>query len=69
MLAERGRDVVLASLARAGTPVGVLMRRWAAVRHGLDLPHYALSIVRGRGIDTVALRWLATDTTPPGLSS
>ena len=27
---ERGPDVVLASLARAGTPVGILMRRWAA---------------------------------------
>ena len=32
VLAERGRDVVLVSLARAGTPVGVLLRRWAA--HG-----------------------------------
>ena len=36
VLAERGRDVVLVSLARAGTPVGVLLRRWAAARHGLD---------------------------------
>ncbi|MFJ9414308.1 phosphoribosyltransferase [Streptomyces sp. NPDC101227] len=50
---------VLVSLARAGTPVGVLMRRWALHAHGLDLPHYAVSIVRGRGIDTTALRWLA----------
>ncbi|MCW2497257.1 phosphoribosyltransferase [Jatrophihabitans sp.] len=58
VLAERGSDVVLASLARAGTPVGVLMRRWAR-RRGLELPHYALSIVRGRGIDTVALAHLA----------
>nr|WP_240110316.1 phosphoribosyltransferase [Streptomyces sp. MUM 203J] len=52
------RRPVLVSLARAGTPVGVLMRRWALHRHGLDLPHYAVSIVRGRGIDTNALRWL-----------
>jgi hypothetical protein len=59
MLAERGSDVVLASLARAGTPIGILMRRWARHAHGLDLPHYTLSIVRGRGIDTVALRYLA----------
>jgi len=50
---------VLVSLARAGTPVGILMRRWAAHAHGLDLPHYTVSIVRGRGIDRVALRWLA----------
>ena len=56
---DRGRGVVLASLARAGTPVGILMRRWARHAHGLELPHYAVSIVRGRGIDTVALRHLA----------
>ncbi len=58
VLARRGAATVLASLARAGTPVGILMRRWAQRRHGLDLPHYALSIVRGRGIDAVALRYL-----------
>ncbi|MFI0728284.1 phosphoribosyltransferase [Streptomyces sp. NPDC021225] len=59
VLAERSPRPVLVSLARAGTPVGVLMRRWARHAHGLDLPHYAISIVRGRGIDTTALRWLA----------
>ncbi|MBN9112801.1 MAG: cysteine protease StiP family protein [Pseudonocardia sp.] len=64
VLAERGRDVVLVSLARAGTPVGVLLRRWAAHAHGLDLPHYAVSIVRGRGIDTVALDFLAAHHDP-----
>ncbi|MEU2114560.1 phosphoribosyltransferase [Streptomyces sp. NPDC016459] len=65
VLAERpGRNPVLVSLARAGTPVGVLMRRWAAARHGLDLPHYAVSIVRGRGIDANALRWLAAHHDP-----
>lgn len=62
---EKGsQDVVLVSLARAGTPVGVLMRRWARHAHGLELPHYAVSIVRGRGIDTTALRWLAEHHDP-----
>ncbi|MEW2556797.1 phosphoribosyltransferase [Streptomyces zhihengii] len=55
---------VLVSLARAGTPVGILMRRWALARHGIDLPHYAVSIVRGRGIDANALRWLAAHHDP-----
>ena len=64
VLAERSPHPVLVSLARAGTPVGVLMRRWAQYRHGLDLPHYAVSIVRGRGIDANALRWLATHHDP-----
>ncbi|GAA2576666.1 cysteine protease StiP family protein [Actinomadura fulvescens] len=64
ILAERGPDAVLVSLARAGTPVGVLVRRWARFAHGLDLPHYAVSIVRGRGIDAVALRYLAAHHDP-----
>lgn len=64
IIAERGPRPVLVSLARAGTPVGVLMRRWAQHRHGLDLPHYAVSIVRGRGIDANALRWLAAHHDP-----
>ncbi|MFD5922834.1 phosphoribosyltransferase [Kitasatospora sp. NPDC058201] len=59
LVAERGRGLVLASLARAGTPVGVLIRRWLAAGHGVEAPHYAVSIVRGRGIDPVALRYLA----------
>ncbi|MFJ6798713.1 phosphoribosyltransferase [Streptomyces sp. NPDC091268] len=64
VLAERSPSPVLVSLARAGTPVGVLMRRWARARHGLDLAHYAVSIVRGRGIDANALRWLAAHHDP-----
>ncbi|MEU5040604.1 phosphoribosyltransferase [Streptomyces griseorubiginosus] len=64
VLQERSPRPVLVSLARAGTPVGVLMRRWARFRHGLELPHYAVSIVRGRGIDANALRWLAAHHDP-----
>ncbi|MEU3173459.1 MULTISPECIES: phosphoribosyltransferase [unclassified Streptomyces] len=64
VLAERSPRPVLVSLARAGTPVGILMRRWARHRHQLDLPHYAVSIVRGRGIDANALRWLAEHHDP-----
>jgi Tellurite-like stress resistance cysteine protease StiP/PELOTA RNA binding domain len=55
---------VLASLARAGTPIGILMRRWAAYAHGADLPHYTISIIRGKGIDRVALRHLAAAHDP-----
>ena len=63
VLAARGPGAVLVSLARAGTPVGILMRRWA-LRGGVELPHYSVSIVRGRGIDPVALRWLAAHHDP-----
>lgn len=64
ILAERGRDAVLVSLARAGTPIGILMRRWAKARHGVDLPHYAVSIVRDRGIDDLALDYLRAHHDP-----
>ena len=63
-LAARNRAPVLVSLARAGTPVGILMRRWAQQMHGLDLPHYTMSIVRGVGMDENALRYLAAAYDP-----
>lgn len=64
VLAERGSAAVLVSLARAGTPVGILLRRWAQQVHGLELPHYSVSIVRGVGIDTVALDHVAARHDP-----
>jgi hypothetical protein len=64
VLARRGGRAVLVSLARAGTPVGILMRRWARQVAGRDLPHYSVSIVRGRGIDNAALHWLTAHHDP-----
>lgn len=48
---------VLVSLARAGTPVGVLLRR-ALLLDGIDAPHFTVSIVRERGLDPRALEYL-----------
>ncbi len=50
---------VLCSLARAGTPIGVLLRR-ALLRLGCDAPHYSVSIIRDRGLDENAMRHVAT---------
>ena len=55
IVAERHREPTLVSLARAGTPIGILLRRWLNHVHGWAAPHYTISIVRDRGIDTVAL--------------
>ncbi|QNG39191.1 phosphoribosyltransferase [Geodermatophilaceae bacterium NBWT11] len=63
VLAGRSRPPVLVSLARAGTPIGVLMRRWAALRR-IDVPHLTVSIVRGRGLDPRALDHLAAHYDP-----
>ncbi len=51
----RGKNVVLVSLARAGTPVGILLRRYLSAFYGISAPHYSISIIRGRGIDRNAI--------------
>jgi len=53
--ARAGGRPVLVSLARAGTPTAILLRRWLLATRGPQPPHYAVSIVRGRGLDLVAL--------------
>jgi len=63
-LAARDGHPVLVSLARAGTPVGILMRRWTLFSRKIELPHYSISIVRGRGIDTVALDYITRRHNP-----
>jgi hypothetical protein len=50
------RRVALVSLARAGTPVGVVVARLLRELHGRVVAHYSVSIVRDRGIDAAALR-------------
>lgn len=55
----RDKTPVLVSLARAGVPVGVLMKRYLKAMKGYDAPHYAISIVRGKGIDYNALTYIA----------
>jgi hypothetical protein len=63
-LAARNDRPVFVSLARAGTPIGILMRRWALRARGIDVPHYTMSIVRGVGLDQTALRYLAAHHDP-----
>ncbi|WP_317969673.1 cysteine protease StiP family protein [Paenibacillus sp. CCS19] len=55
---KRGLSCVLVSLARAGTPVGVLIKRYIEQRYGVSLPHYGISIIRGKGIDENALIYI-----------
>ena len=46
----KGEKTVLVSLARAGTPVGILIRRYLELRFNARLPHYSISIIRDRGL-------------------
>lgn len=53
---KKGGSVVLVSLARAGTPIGILIKRYLKLKYGAEVKHYAISIIRGRGIDRNAMR-------------
>lgn len=54
--ARRAGAITLVSLARAGTPVGVVLGRLLREVFQREAPHYSVSIVRDRGIDAAALR-------------
>jgi hypothetical protein len=54
----KGPAVVLVSLARAGTPAGVLITRYLRRKYQSTPTHYTISLVRGRGIDKAAMRYI-----------
>lgn len=53
--ARRSGPVTLVSLARAGTPVGVVLKHLLETVMQRQAAHYSVSIIRDRGIDQVAL--------------
>lgn len=55
----KGKQITLVSLARAGTPIGVLIARALKTYYTDDVKHYSVSIVRDRGIDIAALEHIA----------
>ena len=58
IIEQKGNNVVLVSLARAGIPIGILIKRYIAKKYNINVPHYSISIIRGRGIDKNALNFL-----------
>lgn len=58
ILEQKGKDVVLVSLARAGIPIGILVRHYIEKKYHYSVPHYAISIIRDRGIDHNAMKHL-----------
>ncbi len=65
--AQKGEDVVLVSLARAGIPIGILIKRYIRFRFGWNVPHYSISIIRDRGIDDNAMKYLLEQYGPKQL--
>ena len=59
--------ITLVSLARAGTPIGALLKRVLQQKLGRKASHYSISLIRDRGIDTVALRFLLRSHPPASI--
>ncbi len=55
---KKGKGLVLISLARAGIPIGILLHRYLKKKYQIHVPHYAISIIRGRGIDKNAMDYI-----------
>lgn len=58
IIRKKGEGVVLVSLARAGIPIGILLKRYIKMKYGITVPHYSISIIRDRGIDDNAMKYL-----------
>ncbi len=57
--------ITLLSLARGGTPIGVILKHLLVQVFARQVTHYSLSILRDRGVDDAALRFvLAAGHTP-----
>ncbi len=52
------QPITVVSLARAGTPIGALLQRALTQVLRVASAHFSISIIRDRGIDTVALAYL-----------
>ncbi|MFC0251547.1 cysteine protease StiP family protein [Massilia consociata] len=63
--ARRAGPITIVSLARAGTPVGVVVTRLLREVLGRQAVHYSVSIVRDRGIDGAALRHILAEGHAP----
>ena len=55
---DKGENAVLVSLARAGTSIGVLLKHYMDRKYGINVAHYTISIIRGRGIDKNAMNYI-----------
>ena len=67
ILSTRTQGITLISLARAGTPVGVLLKHVLKRYFNTSAEHYSISILRDVGIDQNALRYILQKHDPESL--
>ena len=62
---KKGKNLTIVSLARAGTPIGILIKRYLEAKYQItSIHHYSISIIRGRGIDKNALNYIMSQRSP-----
>lgn len=54
LMEAKGNKLVLVSIIRAGIPVGILLKRYIKYKYNIDVPHYAVSLVKG--LDKAAMK-------------
>jgi hypothetical protein len=67
VLTTRPQGITLVSLARAGTPVGVLLKHVLKRHFNVEVEHFSISILRDVGIDANALRYILKNHKPESL--
>jgi hypothetical protein len=67
IVATRPQGITLVSLARAGTPVGVLLKHVLKRYFKASVEHFSISILRDVGIDQNALRHILQNHAPESL--
>ncbi|MEI6146337.1 MAG: hypothetical protein D0531_03275 [Methylococcales bacterium] len=67
IITTRPQGITLVSLARAGTPVGVLLKHILKRHFNIQAEHYSISILRDVGIDANALRYILQKHSPESL--
>ena len=64
IIEKKGQDIVLVSLAPPGIPIGIFFKRYISKKYQVNVPHYSISIIRGRGIDDNAMKYLLSRYEP-----
>lgn len=67
IIATRSHGITLVSLARAGTPIGVLLKQVLKRHFNINAAHYSVSIIRDVGLDQNALRFILQHHGPRSL--
>ena len=64
---DKGKEVVIVSLARAGTSIGILVKHYIEQKYHCKIKHYTISIIRGIGIDKNAVNYILERHNPKSI--